>query len=40
MSVLLVGHARQERWSLRLLGELLAERLPTTTTVMLDNRTR
>jgi len=40
MTVLLVGHARQERWSLRLLGELLAERLPTTTTVMLDNRTR
>jgi putative NIF3 family GTP cyclohydrolase 1 type 2 len=39
LTVLLVGHARQERWSLGLLAELLAGRLSTVEVVPLYERT-
>ncbi len=39
LTVLLVGHARQERWSLGLLAELLAGRLSTVEVVPLYART-
>jgi putative NIF3 family GTP cyclohydrolase 1 type 2 len=39
LTVLLVGHARQERWSLALLAELLAGRLSNVEVVPVYSRT-